>query len=302
MTNEYERIDKNRSTKSIGRRVAGKIVWKYSSLWVRPTNETGEVSFSNFFRGLTGWLRVLPDFLILGIQKGGTTSLYNYLLAHPSIHVTHTKEIRYFDRNYDRGENWYRANFPTVFSKFISKRKGTPFIVGDASPDYLFHNIVPKKVKKDFPDIKLIVVLRNPVDRAYSHYNMRKRGGQETLSFEEAIKIHDSRIQKSWWDHHRFSYLKRGLYAEQLQHWFKFFPRKQFFILETNQMEANPLQFYDNLCNFLEIERFQIDFTRYNVGKYSQMNPETRKYLIKYFKPHNEKLYELLERKFDWDN
>jgi len=300
-TTKISNSGKNKKNTKIMRKLGGKILWSFPSLWTRPTSKTGEVTLGDVFRAVTGKFRILPAFLIIGTQKGGTYSLYNYLLKHPSVHPAYTKEIRYFDRYYHRGENWYAANFPTILSKFLSKTKKTSFLTGEATHDYLFHNVVPKRVKKDLPNVKLVVTLRNPVDRAYSHYNNRKRSGQEKLSFEEAIKIHDSRIQKSWWHHQRFSYLKRGLYAEQLEYWFKYFPRKQFFIVETKEMETNFSQFYDELCAFLEIKKYPIDYKKYNIGKYNQMNPKTRQFLVEYFKPYNQKLYDLLGRKFDWD-
>lgn len=281
------------------RKLGGKILWRFPSLWTNPTSETGEVTLGDIFRAMTKRFRVFPDFLIIGTQKGGTYSVYNNLSQHPSVYVAYTKEIKYFDRNYFRGKNWYRANFPTVFSKFASKIKENSFLTGEATHDYLLNNVVPKRVKRDLPHVKLIVTLRNPIDRAFSHYNMRIRSRDEDLSFEEAIKIHDIRIQKSWWHHDRFSYLKRGLYAKQLEHWFKFFPRKQFFIFDTGQI--NETKFFDELCDFLEIKRFKLDIKKHNVKQYNKMNPETREHLIEYFKPHNKELYELLGKQFDWD-
>lgn len=293
---------KNQKNPKTMRKLGGKILWRYPSLWINPIGEKGEVTFGNVFRAMTGNLRVLPDFLIIGTQKGGTYSLYNNIMEHPFAYSVHTKEIRFFDRYFYRGESWYRANFPTKFSKFISKMKGHGFITGEATHDYIFHNVVPIRVKKLLPNVKIIVTLRNPIDRAYSQYNMRKRSGEENLSFEDAIKIHDERIQKSWWHQQRFSYLKRGLYAEQLQHWFNYFPQEQFYILETGEMEKNPSKIFNQLYDFLGIKKFEIDFKKHNVAKYNEMNQDTRNELIEYFKPYNKKLYKLIGRKFDWEN
>lgn len=286
---------------NLDRKIAGKFLNRYPSLWVRPTGDKGEVTFWNILRGITGKFRVLPDYLIIGTQKGGTYSLYNYILQHPYAYTAHTKEICFFDRYFYRKETWYRANFPTKFQKFFAKIKNGGFITGEATHDYIFHNVVPARVKKVLPNVKLIVSLRNPTDRAYSQYIMRKKGGYEKLSFEDAIKIHDSRIQKSWWHHQRFAYLKRGIYVDELEHWFNYFPRKQFFIIETKELENSPHETYKKLCNFLEIKPFNLEFKKHNVGVYEKMHSETRKILIKYFRPHNARLYKLLGRKFEWD-
>ena len=109
-----------------------------------------------------------PDFLIIGAQRAGTTWLYSVMQNHPSVLSGHKKEIRYFDRLYKtKSVKWYEAFFP------IFKRKGK--VTGEATPDYLFHPLVPERVYRLFPDIKIIALLRNPVDRAYSHYQMHQR-------------------------------------------------------------------------------------------------------------------------------
>ena len=143
---------------------------------------------------ITGPIRVLPDFIVIGCQKCATTSLYDYLIQHPNISSATEKEIHFFDSNYNVGITWYRSFFPTVFSKQFSKLRKEKFVTGEASPMYIFNPIVSKRILSILPNVKLIAILRNPIDRAYSHYNMQVKNGYETLSFEEAIKNEEKRI------------------------------------------------------------------------------------------------------------
>src|SRR5215208_8528317 len=124
----------------------------------------------------TAKLRPLPDFLILGAQKAGTTALYAYLRWHPQITGPSFKEVSFFDRHYARGERWYRAHLPMRRSS----------IVGEASPSYLFHPLAPERVAQMLPNARLVALLRNPVDRAFSHYQHEVALGREPLSFEAA--------------------------------------------------------------------------------------------------------------------
>ena len=137
--------------------------------------DTKTPSVEKLYRGTTNWIRLLPDFIIIGTQRGGTTSLYSYLASHPSVGPASTKEVHFFDNKYTKGLAWYRAHFPSAIEKYyaehIQKRK---FITGESSPYYLFHPHVPKRVAKDVPHAKFIVLLRNPVDRAI--LNLEERG------------------------------------------------------------------------------------------------------------------------------
>lgn len=131
-----------------------------------------------------------PDFLIIGAQKGGTTSLYTYLCQHPRVVGASRIEVHFFDLAYDKGWWWYRSHFPVhVF------RRGERIVTGEASPYYIFHPLVPERVRKDLPNVKLVAILRNPVDRAYSHYQHVRRNGREPLSFEEAIEREPPRTE-----------------------------------------------------------------------------------------------------------
>ena len=176
--------------------------------------------------------RVLPDFLVIGVMKGGTTSFFNYLAQHPQINPPFRKEIKFFDIHYLQGLGWYRAHFPTRF------KMKSGMLTGEATPYYIFHPAAPERVAKVLPNVKLIALLRNPVDRAYSHYNHMLRVGREPLPFEEAITREAERLdgeaekivanlRYSTFKHLHYSYLARGRYIEQLEKWFALFPRER---------------------------------------------------------------------------
>lgn len=262
---------------------------------------------------ITGPLRVLPDFVVIGCQKCATTSLYDYLIQHPDISSATQKEIHFFDSNYNIGITWYRSFFPTVFSKIFSKRKKRKFVTGEASPMYIFNPIVPTRMSRMLPNIKLIAILRNPIDRAYSHYSMQVKNNYEHLSFEEAIGNEETRIagerEKEEQDENYvginlrdFSYLARGRYVEQLKIWMNYFPKDKFLILRTEDLEENPTHTMNEIFEFLDLPPYEIkNPPKMNVGEYKAMNPSTRKMLVEYFKPYNEQLHKLFNKNFDWD-
>ena len=138
-----------------------------------------------FIRNLSRNYRLLPDFLIIGYQKCGTTSLYNYLAQHTNIAPAGRKETHYFSISYWRGINWYKSYFPTIFTK---KKKGGKtngkFITGEASPQYIYHTYSLDRIQKTLPNVKLILLLRNPIDRAYSAYQHVYKSCKEQHQFE----------------------------------------------------------------------------------------------------------------------
>lgn len=245
----------------------------------------------------------MPDFLIIGTQKGGTTSLYNYLIQHPKIAPAAQKEIHFFDLNFNQGLNWYNSQFPITTGGEIS---------GEASPYYMFHPLVPKRVKTLFPQVKLIVILRDPVARAWSHYNHEVRLGFEELSFEEAIAREPERLDREVekmladetyysYNHQHYTYLSRGIYVDTLKAWMEFFPRDRFLILKSEDFYANPAQTLAQTLAFLGLSFTEIaEYPRYNAGDYTDIPPAMRKELAHYFLPHNQRLSEYLKVNFDW--
>ena len=269
---------------------------------------------SNRLQFITWYLRGLPDFVIIGAQKSGTTSLYDFIIKHPTIAPAFRKEPSYFSVYYKYGEPWYRSMFPTNISKYyFSKKTDKKLLSGEASTAYLFWPTAPGRMKKILPNVKLIAILRNPVDRAYSHYHHTLRVNEESLSFEGAIELEEERcagekellIKDPTFipNHHiHHSYLARGVYADQLENWFRYYDREQFLILTTEEFCENPQLILDQVFKFLKVPSFQIkDLRNLNVGYYKAMNKETRKFLIEYFKIHNERLSKLLQRNFNWN-
>ncbi|NEQ36106.1 MAG: hypothetical protein F6K40_07340 [Okeania sp. SIO3I5] len=251
-----------------------------------------------------------PNFIIIGAQKCGTTSLYKYLTKHPQILPATKKEVHFFDLNFDKGMSWY-------YSHFSQKETQNKIITGEASPYYIFHPHAPQRISQSLPDIKLIVLLRNPVDRAVSHYyhNRQFRKLREPLSFEEAIQQESSRIEpeinkiiadenyKSL-SHRYYSYLSRGIYIQQLVEWMKFFPRQSFLILKSEELWENPGQKMKQVWDFLGVpSQTQEIYEKHNYRRHkNDISAATRMMLTEYFQPYNQRLEEYLGQKFNWDN
>lgn len=270
---------------------------------------------------LTSPIRLMPDFIIIGVERGGTTSLYNYLIEHPNIASASKKEVHFFDHsyNFERGIPWYRAQFPTVLHKYYAAHVHKQVLItGEASPNYLFHPHTPKRIAKILPQAKLIMLLRNPVERAYSHYWLKVGQGVEKLSFEVAIDREEERTQVEWekilkdetyfsldhW-HNNCAYLARGVYVDQLRTWLSYFPREQLLILKSEDFYTDPAAIYRQTLAFLNVpiiipDSLQKEFKQYNSFTQSKMDPAIREHLVKYFEPHNTRLYELLGRNFNW--
>jgi hypothetical protein len=247
----------------------------------------------------TAHLRQPPSFMIIGTQKGGTTSLHRYLNQHPNICMAFKKEVHFFDFFYDKGIDWYLAHFPMC---------GEVAQTGEASPSYLFHPKAPKRAHSVCPQVKLIALLRNPVDRAYSHHQMEFRRGKDPLSFEEAIAAEPARLCGSdplvangnW---RRYSYVSRGLYAEQLARWLEVYPREQILVLKSEDFSREPERIFAQVLDFLGLPSCPLPAYRpHNTGVYAKMRPETKARLAEYYEPYNRQLYDLLGRNFGWED
>jgi hypothetical protein len=259
------------------------------------------------YRQLTAPLRGLPSALIIGAQRSGTTSLFNYLVQHPDVLPPIGKEIHYFDLNYDRGVQYYRGRFP--YSRQLRHA-----LTLDATPYYLAHPLVPQRAAQLLPQVKLIAVLRNPVDRALSHYQHEVREGRETLSFAEAIEKESERLAGEEerlrnepgyysWNHRRYSYVRRGLYLEQLKRWLQYFPRSQLLVLQSERLFRDPPGATASVHRFLGLRDYRLEHydDRYQRGNYQRDMPEELKsQLIAYFEPHNRELFRWLGEEFDW--
>ncbi len=265
---------------------------------------------ADWWRELRSRRHLLPEFIILGTQRGGTTSLFNYLCQHPSIVAPKHREIHFFDRNFERGMAWYRKHFPAA-------RRGDRAIVsGESSPYYLFHPLVAQRTAAALPATKLIVLLRNPVDRAYSHYHHVLKKKKETLSFEAALAAEDERLagedaklraDPHYYSehHHRHAYTGRGLYADQLQVWLEAFPKEQFHIVKSEDLYQQPAAIVAQTLNFLNPKWTHDlaggEFRQHNASESEPLPPAVRDRLTEFFRPHNQRLYHLLGRDFGWE-
>ena len=267
---------------------------------------------------MTSRLRGGPDFVVIGAKRGGTTSIYNYLLDHPSVQPLfpgrqHIKGIHYFDSEFARGQHWYRSHFPIeVRGRTVARPTVQPSIVGEASPYYLFHPLAATRLANDFPNVRLIVLLRDPVERAYSHYKERTHHGGETLSFEEALDTEEGRLRGEAeriaaepnyrsLEHENHSYVAQGRYLDMLPRWFKHFPREKFHIVTSEDFYSDPERHVNDVWEFLGLAPHRlVNRKRYNYLPAPDIRPATRERLQEELAEHNRELEELLGRKLPW--
>jgi hypothetical protein len=234
----------------------------------------------------------LPDFLIIGAAKGGTMYLYHLLTQHPLVEPAVFKEPHFFDLLFKQGVGWYRECFPQP-----TRKDGRRTITGEATPGYISHPLVPERVAKVVPQVRLIALLRNPVDRAYSHYQMAVRKSKETRTFEEAAEAglgYDP------------EYLIKSVYVDHLLRWTEFFDREQLLVLKSEDFFENHTETLKVVLEFLglpewEPEASELEGGKRNAGRYGEeMDPSTRRRLEEYFEPHNRRLYDFLGVDFGW--
>jgi len=255
--------------------------------------------------GITASSRVLPDFIIIGTVRSGSTSLYYNICEHPSVLDAAYDEIGYFDSNYHLGENWYRSMFPR--QKIMDKIKNNTgyAMTGEDTPFYFWKKSVAERIFKDLPKSKMIIIFRNPVDRAFSNYNLGLRTKTEKLSFEEAIDEEMRFLEKNSFEkcaNRKRSYLAKGFYDIQMNIWLNVFTKKQFHFLSTEDMQKNPKNELQNVFRFLEIPDYEIkNPQKQKSEKYEKMKDNTRKMLLEFYKSHNEKLFESIGKRFDWN-
>jgi hypothetical protein len=264
-------------------------------------------------RRATAAVRLRPDYLLIGAQKAGTTSLHRYLAEHPAILTASVKEVRYFNRFYERGESWYRAHFPLELrARAVRRRLDVEPAVGEASAVYLFDPRVPERVHALDPAMRLIAVLRDPVERAYSHYQMEVRWGREPLPIHEALDREAAELP-GLLEHalaHPLdtsdggfprSYVGRGRYAEQLERWLSFFPRDQLLVLTSDELLEDPAEVVARVAAFLGIPEYRAGhYPLEGVRPYPAMPGEIRQRLAVVFEPENRRLEDLLGRELPW--
>jgi hypothetical protein len=235
----------------------------------------------------------LPDFVVIGGKKCGTTYLYHLLTQHPLVETAAAKELRYFNRYFDEGVEWYRQCFPVP-----RWEDGRRTITGEATPGYLSYPSAPERMAKVIPQARLIALLRNPVDRTFSDYQLAAREGWETRTFEEAIHYADL-------DDAPRKYLSKSIYVDQLLRWSKYFPKEQMLVLKSEDLFEDPAETLKPVLSFLDLPEWRpkvwdLHYKR-NRGDYEgEMAPATRERLKEYFEPHNKRLYDYLGVDFGW--
>ena len=246
-----------------------------------------------------------PDFVIIGAQRGGTTSLHAYLGAHPQVETPATKELHFITDRHERGPDWYLGQFPAELAPDV--------ITGEATPYALFHPLAPRRLREIAPAARLIALLRNPVDRAYSHYRLERSGGNETLDFAAALDAEQERLDGeearlareptyASAPHKHASYLARGDYARQLERWFAVFPREQILILRSEDLYERSAETLSHVVQFLGISPTgPIPFTAHNRSSGPPLDPALRDGLSRHFAPLNARLADLLGWDPGWD-
>ena len=246
-----------------------------------------------------------PSFIIIGPMKTATSALYKYINQHPQVLPCIEKEVHFFSNNnkYPHGKDWYIAHFPLI-------PEGENFITGEASPGYIVNN-VQKRVFDMFPQIKPIALIRDPVDRAFSHYQHNVKHGFERRSFKDAINSelevlksveNPAEAAKKWrWGRHP-GYLLIGFYYYFLKQWLDIFPKEQFLIVNNQDLLINPSATMKQVFKFLGLpEHLEAEYPKYYAGSYRPIEQEMRETLSNVFRPHNQKLEEYLNLDLKWN-
>lgn len=247
--------------------------------------------------------RSLPSWLVIGTQRGGTSSLSQYLGWHPGVQSAQLKEVDYFTYFSDRPLAWYRSHFP-----IMKPGKQT----GEASPSYLFDERAPSRIAEALPEARFVALLRDPVERAISHYSHQRRKGLENLGLQEALQAEEERTagerERAVADPHyrplrlrHWSYVQRGLYAEQLERWFAVVDRERILVLSSEELYEHPSATYARTLEFLGLAPFEPEtFPQVNAAPRDDVDPGVRQRLAERFAEPNERLFALLGTRYGW--
>lgn len=272
----------------------------------------------SFGLATSSW-RPPPDFLIIGAKRGGTTSLFNYLLMHPGVlglfpQVRTKKSTDFFFTSGATSDRWYRSHFhTTAYRSFLRRRLGYTPLGGEASPHYVWDPRIAERARRHAPSARAILLLRDPVQRAWSHYQERRANGVETLSFEQALDVEEERtageLERMLSDpgyyspaYDWYSYHQRGIYLPQLRNWLASFPAEQLLVLRSEDMYEDVQGVYDQVCAYLQLPGFDLPTTvTFNAsGAGAEMSSAARRRLCASLAPHVAELETFLGRDLRW--
>lgn len=259
---------------------------------------------------VTAPLRLMPNYVIAGAQRAGTTSLYKYLVQHPAVgKVRLGKGVHYFDTNAAAPLGWYKAHFP-IDPDRIPLWNG-PKTVGEGSPYYMFHPAVPGRLKAAIDDLRVIVILRDPVERAHSQWVHESARGYETLPFMEALEAEGDRLAgqealliadeaATSFSHQHHSYAARGQYAGQVQRLWDTFGQDHVLVIPAQEMFADPHTVYARTLDFLGLPAHRATYEVHNARSYQKIDSDAEAFLNARFAESNERLVEMLGAEFDF--
>lgn len=268
---------------------------------------------SQDWRFLTSPLRMLPDFIIAGEAKCGTSSLYHYLTQHPCVLPADRKEPGNFWR-YGRSSMLCRAHYPFAFRRLAGRFAGRALVTGEGSAEYFSKREVPAVIRDVVPEARIIVILREPVARAYSDHQMFFKDGRVKEPFEtiarrsvawirdESLKPLVDAVSQLEWNPVR--YIHRGLYVVSARRWLESFSRDRMLFLRSEDLFADPQGVTNRVFAFLGLKEYPlVDMAPRKVGRYSgNIAPELRRFLSDFYRPYNEELALLLGEGFRWED
>jgi hypothetical protein len=279
-----------------------------------PVKQAGRAVSRRFGQATSRW-RSMPDFMLIGGNRCGTTALHRALIAHPLVAppVFH-KGVNYFDVNYFRGPDWYAGHFPTRLGARLrsGQRERRPLVM-EACGYYLDHPAAAQRIHRDLPDTKFIVMLRDPVERAHSAHRHNVARGMERRSFEEVIELEPlwtrSEAERMLedptyesWTHRHGSPVRRGQYVDRLEEHLRLFGRNRVFVLFSEEYSVDPAPHFDRVLEFLDLPPFRpaAGFGRWNASPPAELRPETRRRLREHYAPYDARLAELLGVELPW--
>ena len=240
------------------------------------------------------------DFIIAGAAKCGTSSIYHYLSCHPQVLLSHKKELDFYWRHFERGIDWYLAHFPTITDR-------DDFLTGEATPNYLRFPQVAQRIKNTFPQTKIIILLRNPSDRAISwHYHKLNTGltnqDLSTAISEEITRlatVSEAEIVET--GYYNPDNILSSLYIYKIRAWVEILGREQFLFLKSEDFYSDPASNMAQVFDFLGLPNCPLEnYPKVNAGSYNQVDSKLRKTLVDYFAPYNQQLEQYLGMKFNW--